>query len=55
MKDVDIFNAVDYALRKEGVREIAWSEDGEYEIEICYADSLMPFIRVFLEELQNVK
>ncbi|MCO7729044.1 hypothetical protein L614_002000000210 [Ochrobactrum sp. J50] len=49
-----IFNAVEYALRHEGVTEIAFSEDGEYEVEIHEASSLMPFVRCLLRELEVI-
>jgi len=49
-----IFNAIEYALRHEGVTEIAFSEDGEYEVEIHEASSLMPFVMCLLRELEVI-
>jgi len=49
-----IFNAIEYALRHEGVAEIAISEDGEYEVEIHGASSLMPFVKCLLRELEVI-
>lgn len=49
-----IFNAIEYALRHEGVTEIAFSEDGEYEVEIHEASSLMPFVKCLLRELEVI-
>lgn len=49
-----IFNAIAYALRHEGVTEVAFSEDGEYEIEIHEASSLMPFVKCLLRELKVI-
>jgi len=49
--ELEIFNAVEYALRNEGVKENARSEDGEYEVEICYAESLIPLVKCVLREL----
>ncbi|MDH0369036.1 hypothetical protein [Brucella anthropi] len=49
-----IFNAVEYALRHEGVTEIAFAEDGEYEVEIHEASSLMPFVNCLLRELEVI-
>lgn len=49
-----IFNAIEYALRHEAVTEIASSEDGEYEVEIHEANSLMPFVKCLLRELEVI-
>lgn len=49
-----IFNAIEYALRHEGVTEVAFSEDGEYEIEIHEAFRLMPFVKCLLRELEVI-
>ncbi len=49
-----IFNAIEYALRHEGVTEIAFSEDGEYEVGIHDASSLMPFVKCLLRELEVI-
>jgi hypothetical protein len=49
-----IFNAIEYALHHERVTEIAFSEDGEYEVEIHEASSLMPFVKCLLRELEVI-
>lgn len=55
LPETAIFNAIEYALRHEGVTEIAFSEDGEYEVEIHDASSLMPFVKCLLRELEAIR
>ncbi|PWL18851.1 hypothetical protein DKP76_07255 [Falsochrobactrum shanghaiense] len=55
LTETAIFNAIEYALRREGVTEVAFAEDGEYEVEIHEASSLMPFVKCLLRELEVVK
>lgn len=54
LSETAIFNAIEYALRHEGVTEIAFSEDGEHEVEIHEASSLMPFVKCLLRELEVI-
>gem|GEM_PF-1117604 len=52
--EIEVFNAIEYALRREGVTEIAWAEDGEYEVEIYDANNLKPFVLCLLRELKVI-
>lgn len=54
LPETAIFNAIEYALRHEGVTEIVLSEDGECEVEIREASSLMPFVKRLLRELEVI-
>jgi hypothetical protein len=52
--ETEIQNAIEYAMRHEGVTEIVPSEDGEYEVEIYEASSLTPFVMCLLRELKVI-
>ncbi|GAA5664932.1 hypothetical protein L614_002400000040 [Ochrobactrum sp. J50] len=52
--ETEIQNAIEYAMRREGVTEIVPSEDGEYEVEIYEASSLTPFVMCLLRELKVI-
>lgn len=53
--EMDVFNAIEYALRRNGVTETAADEGGEYEVEIYDANSLLPFVLCVLRELGVIK
>ncbi|HWD14307.1 MAG TPA: hypothetical protein VG519_13235 [Pseudochrobactrum sp.] len=49
--ETTIFNAIEYAMRREPVTEVGGDEGGEYEVEIYDANSLLPFVMCVLREL----
>ena len=49
--DVDIRNAIDYALRRHPVKESADGEEGESVMTITDPNTLTPFVICLLEEL----
>lgn len=51
LAEIDVFNAIEYAMRHEPVTETACGEGGEYEVEIYEASSLQPFVMCLLREL----
>ncbi len=53
--ETTIFNAIEYAMRREPVTEIAAYEDGDFEVEIYDANSLLPFVMCVLRELGVIK
>lgn len=50
--DVDIRNAIDYALRRHPVEESADSDEGECVMQITDPNALTPFVMCLLEELK---
>lgn len=53
--EMDVFNAIEYAMRREPVTEVGVDESGEYEVEIYDANSLLPFVLCVLRELGVIK
>ena len=49
--DVDIRNAIDYALRRCPIEESAEGDEGESVMEITDPATLTPFVMCLLEEL----
>ncbi len=52
--DVDIRNAIDYALRRHPVEESADSDEGECVMQITDPEALTPFVMCLLEELKVI-
>lgn len=48
--DVDIRNAIDYALRRCPIEESAEDDDGEFVMEITDPATVTPFVMCLLEE-----
>ncbi|MCV9910203.1 hypothetical protein OIV19_21650 [Brucella sp. HL-2] len=54
LTDVDIRNAIDYALRRNPIEESADGEEGECTMEITDPATLLPFVMCLLEELKVI-
>lgn len=52
LTDVEILNAIDYALRRNPIEESADGEEGECVMEITDPQTLVPFVMTLLEELK---
>ncbi len=55
LTETAIFNAIEYAMRHEPVTDVAWAEDGDYEIGITDPHSLQPFVMCLLRELEVIE
>ncbi|MGN8022280.1 hypothetical protein ACTJJ7_16380 [Phyllobacterium sp. 22229] len=55
IRDVEIDNAIRYALNHAPIREVQPSEDGDYEVEIYEHEAVKPFVLALLADLGVIK